>query len=447
MPSLFGRSSRRRSVLLAACGLSAALALSACGSTADDENSADAGAPGPGVSAEEVRVGFITVNAATAGGSGGFEVPDQGDARKQIEALVAEVNAAGGVAGRTVVPVYKEFESSTASPQTEAALCTAFTDDDEVFAVVLTAQRSPATRTCYKNAGALMIETSGNAQGDAVYEDNAPYYWTPAAPTFDTFLETLVGGLQDQEFFAGDAKVGVVAESGPQYESLVADVLKPRLAEAGVTDVTVGKIDQSTPDTAASTTRQVVSDFKSGGVNRVIFAGRADNAGYFTGTALPQKYFPRLAISTFEDPQFSALNPAFFPAEALEGAVGIGIAPTKDFVQDLEWPFSESERACLDTFEQAAITFEDRRNTGDAMRYCDAVRFLKAAGDKVGDAPLNVETFKDAAWGLGEEWQSATNFGTRFAEGVYAPTTAYRELAYVDGEFTYVSDVTPFPED
>jgi hypothetical protein len=335
---------------------------------------------------------------------------------------------------------------SSVSPQTEAALCTAFTKDTSVFAVVLNGQRSPATRTCYKNANTVMIETTGNAQSQKVYDDNAPYYWTPAAPTYDTFLTALLPSLEKQEFFTGDVKVGIVAETGPQYDTLVDNVLLPGLEDLGVSDVKIGKIDQSTPDAAASSSRQVVSDFKSAGVDRVIFAGRADNPGYFTGTALPQKYFPRLALSTFEDPQFSALNPAFFPAQSLEGAVGIGISPTKDFVQDLEWPSGEAETRCVDIYKKAGVTFEARRNAGDGMRLCDSFLFLKAAGDKVGDGTLNAESFKTAAWGLGDSFQAATNFGSRFAEGVYAPTTSLRDLAYVDGEFTYTSDVRPFPE-
>lgn len=439
--------SRRRTRAAVAVGAAAVLLLTACGSTSDDDGATTGTDPGPGVSAEEIRIGFITINKATAGGSGGFVVPDTGDAKAQIDALVASINAQGGIAGRTVVPVLKSFESATASPQTEAALCTAFTDDDEVFAVVLNGQRSPATRTCYQKADTVMVDITANVQAQNVYDDLAPHYWTPAAPTLETHLETLVAGLDSQGFFEGDVKVGVIAEKGPQYGTAVDQVLLPALAELGLEDVQRADLDQSTPDSAATTSRQTVSDFKSADVDRVIFAGRADNAGYITGTAMPQKYFPRLAMSSFETPNFSVLNPAFFPAASLEGAIGTGIVPAKDGVTDLPFPDGAAEQACMDVYDGAGISFPARPESDEGMRYCDSLMLLRAAGEKVGDGVLNAQSFADAVFSLGDEWQAATTFRTEFAEGVYAPASGYRDLAFDDGRFTYTSDVKPFVRD
>jgi hypothetical protein len=447
-PAAGNRRQRRARTALAAGLAAAALLLTACSSTADDGAGAAASTdPGPGVSAEEIRIGFITINQATAGGSGGFVVPDNGDPEAQIDALVAAVNAQGGIAGRTVVPVLKSFESSTASPQTEAALCTAFTDDDEVFAVVLAGQRSQATRTCYQKANTVMVDTTANVQAQNVYDELAPHYWTPGAPTLETHLRTLVASLDAQGFFEGDVKVGVIAEKGPQYGPAVDEVLIPELQALGLEDVERSDIDQSTPDAAATTSRQTVTDFKAADVDRVIFAGRADNTGYFTGTALPQKYFPRLAMSSFDGPNFAVLNPAFFPPQSLEGAVGTGIVPTKDGVEDLAFPDGAAESACMDVYTEAGITFPARPEAENALRSCDSLMMLKAGLDGLGDEAVNAQNLADSLFALGSDWQAAATFRTEFTDGVYAPASGYRDLVFSDGRFTYTSDVKPFVRD
>jgi ABC-type branched-subunit amino acid transport system substrate-binding protein len=435
----------RRGVALAAVVTASALLLSACGaSSSSDEAAADVSAPGPGVTADSVKIGFVTPNKATSAGGGGFTVADQGDAKAQVAAVVDYVNANGGFGGRTIEPVIRTFESSTDSPQTESALCNAFTRDDQVFAVVMVAQRLPVARECYRKANTVMVDIGGTSLSQATFDANKPYLWSLTTPAFDSSLKALVPNLKARGFFAEGAKVGVLAEKAPEFQQLVDDVLKPAVAAAGSEVSVVATIDQSTADNAASTSRSAVATLKDADVTHLLFVGRPDNSGYYTGTAFPQKYFPRLAITTFEDPNFLVSNPAFSPPETLAKSIGIGAAPSTDGVRDTyELPQTDAQRTCIeDVYGPKGITFESVAHARNGLRYCDSVMFLNAVGEKLGEGDVvNATTFADAAYALGDTWQAAYSLRTRFAEGVHAPSDGYRELTYEDGAYLYGDDL------
>jgi ABC-type branched-subunit amino acid transport system substrate-binding protein len=431
------RRTTRPALALVAAAAAASLALTACGAstsndTADTASSTEAG---PGVSADAIKVGFVVRNKATSAGGGGFVVADQGDTKAQVDAMVAYVNANGGIAGKQITPVIRTFESSTDSPQTESALCNAFTKDDKVFAVVLVAQRLPVARTCYKKANTVMVDVGGNSLAQSDIDDVKPYYWSLATPAFDDALEALVPTLKERGFFDG-TKVGVLVEKSPGYEGLVDKVLKPAVEAAGSTISSVATIDQSTADNAGATSRSAVAQLKADKVTALMFVGRPDNSGYYTGTAFPQNFFPRLSITTFEDPNFLISNPAFSPPSTLKGSIGIGVAPATDGVAaTYPFPSTDAQKKCIDTiYKPAGITFEKVTNAKSAMLYCDAALFLQAVGNKIGAAgTFNAQNFATAAYGLGETWQAAASLHTKFADGVHAPSDGYRLLAYKDG--------------
>jgi hypothetical protein len=443
------RTTPRTVAACVALAAAAALALSGCAAS-KSTSSTPAGSSsevGPGVTADSIKVGFAFLNKATSAGGGGFVIPDRGDAEAQIDAMVKYVNANGGIGGRKIIPVKRKFESSTDSPQTENALCSGFTNDDKVFAVVLVGQRSPSARTCYQKADTLMIDVGGNSFSNTVFNDLKPYFWSPDTVDFDTDLKALVPRLKAQGFFDNNAKVGVVEEKSPTYQALVNDVLKPAVTAAGSTVSQVVDIDQSTPDAAGSTSISAVSTLKNANVNAVIFVGRADNSGYFTGTAFPQKYFPRLSITTFEDPQFLIDNPAFSPPATLENAVGIGVSPVDDGVAaSYPFPSTEAQKTCVNTiFKPAGITFKGLPEAKVGLRYCDATLFLQAVGNKIGaSGTLNAANFQTAAFGLGSTWQASASLATSFADGVYAPASGYHDLAYSKGAFLYKGDLQTF---
>lgn len=95
-------------------------------------------AHGPGVTARTIAVGFpYAPNADQAQAALGNTAVTQGDPKRVVEALVAEINRTGGVAGRKLVAVFHELDaqSSETAAQREQGLCSTYTEDHKVLAV------------------------------------------------------------------------------------------------------------------------------------------------------------------------------------------------------------------------------------------------------------------------------------------------------------------------
>ena len=82
----------------------------------------------------------------------------------QIEALVDHVNANGGVGGRDVEPVIEVFNALQDTPSKEEELCLGFTQDAEVFAVMLTGQFQENARPCYADAETPRASTARSSR-------------------------------------------------------------------------------------------------------------------------------------------------------------------------------------------------------------------------------------------------------------------------------------------
>ena len=87
------------------------------------------------------------------------------DEYKVYDAFINDMNAHGGVAGRKIVPVYKTFCPIVPAPA--LALCTTFTEDEHVFAVIgdfvdLTGQAQP----CIANQHKTVLITHRPDAGD-----------------------------------------------------------------------------------------------------------------------------------------------------------------------------------------------------------------------------------------------------------------------------------------
>ena len=61
-----------------------------------------AGADTPGVTDDTITVSFIITDTTAVAAAFGWEVPTEGNREAQVAALVEDINARGGVAGRTI---------------------------------------------------------------------------------------------------------------------------------------------------------------------------------------------------------------------------------------------------------------------------------------------------------------------------------------------------------
>ena len=447
--------SRLRRRLTAAAGLTAAsLALTGCfGATVDGVFPGAAGGGGgdlpvPGVTDSTVKVGFIVTDLGTVSSSLGFTTPDQGDGEAQVKALVDAVNAQGGLGGKQIEPVVVVFEAADDSPEAEEALCKKLTQDEKVFAVVLTGQFQANARPCYAQAGTLMLDAALVPQDQQAYEELSPYLWAPSLPVYDDFTAGLLETLTTQPYLddAQGATVGIVAVEDPSTRRQVENILEPGLQQAGVASVDSYWIKTETVNDINVGLGEAALGLKTKGTEHVIFMGGARMAPFFMLSAAANELISQYAISTWDSPTFMTGNPATVPQEGLPGSIGVGVAPGFDVETDqLAFP-QPREQQCVDILSGAGITFADRGEARTALLYCDAVFFLKAGLDKA--TTTSASAFKEGVATLGEEFQSSMSFGTFFEADHYAGTSAFRVLAFdtACSCYTYTTEVAPLPD-
>jgi ABC-type branched-subunit amino acid transport system substrate-binding protein len=392
---------------------------------------------GPGVTADTVKVVFVGTDLTKTASLTGFTNADVGKPKEQVEALAAHINTTGGIAGRKLEAVYREYEASNDSPAAETTLCSQITQDDKAFAVVLTGQLQSNARPCYAQRRTLMLDATLIANDRSTFAALSPYLWTASFPEYDAFATSFLAVLSRQKFFEGRDRAGLVAADTPANKAVYEKIVKPGLETI---DVTVSWIDTTSLGTLNSGLTQAAVNFRGKKIDRVFFLGGARIAPFFMTSAAANSYTARYGISTFDSPSFMVSNPGTIPPAALKGMVGVGFAPGYD-VPDSQFAFpsSEAEKNCQKIYAAAGLTFAKRENARVAFTYCDAALMLQTAAKDLGP-DLNAAAWAAAA----EKITFATATGLGEFGGGQAAGTAYRVMKFADacGCFAYDGPVT-----
>ncbi|MEV0129783.1 hypothetical protein AB0H83_15155 [Dactylosporangium sp. NPDC050688] len=438
-------------VRAAAAAVAAAVAFAGCSSVMPGalDGAGGAAAPrtgvGPGVTADSVKVVFVGVDLRATASVTGFKTADAGDQARQMKALETYVNANGGIAGRKLVAVYRNYEASDDSPAAEERLCNQITQDDKAFAVVLTGQYQSNARPCYASRRTLVLDATLVANDQTTFTKLAPYLWSPSYPDYDEFVRAFLSSLEEQGYFTGAAKAGVVAADTPTNRGVYERLAVPQLQRLAVTP-TVAWIDTTDLGTLNAGLNQAAVDFRAKGVERVFFLGGARMAPFFLTVAAAQSFTARYAVSSYDNPSFLVNNPATIPRDGLQGAVGIGFSPSQD-VPDSGYPFpgTDAERACLAIFAAEGQTFATRENARAAFPYCDAALLLQAGARNLG-ADLNAAAWAEEVRALGTQFRPATGFAGLLGPGRFSAANGYRAMAYDGGCgcFAYHGEEVPF---
>lgn len=411
--------------VLPACGTKRSVAIAAAAAEEQERASAVSPQDGPGVTATEVRVGFVLLELDKLAKTLGFTLPPSGDLEAQIRAIADDVNARGGIAGRRLVPVVRRYEALTDSQANEEKLCTAFTQDDKVFAVVLQGQFQSNARACYARAKTVMLDTTAFAVEQSIFEELSPYLWQPSYPEYGELSAALVADLDQGRFFRGH-RLGVVGIDSPQNRAVYQDDIAAQLAEVGVNAAVVRWIDSSSSATLQAGQDQAVSAFKSADVDRLLVVGGQRLAAFMMTTAQKQNWYPAFALTTFDQPDFGIRN---YP-ESMVGAVGVSLSAAFDVGDDqMAWPATPGERRCQAVLEQTGDRFPTRANARQGLLYCDAAWLLRDAFEG-SDGPVNAQAFRQGVFALGDRFEPAAAYATRFGPGRYAGAVGFRRMRY-----------------
>lgn len=451
------RSRLDRSASIRLGGVVAALvvAIAGCGTLMPGQNTGSGGSQaaatagdGPGVTSDSVKVAFIATDLDAVKKVTGFKTADAGDQKAQMEALEDWVNAHGGLGGRKMDAIYELYDAVKDSPAAEEQLCNKITQDDKVFAVVMTGQYQTNARDCYAERHTMVLDASLYAMDQDYFDKTSPYIWTASYPEYDAFVRSYIKVLGDQGFFTKGAQVGVVAGDSPINRQTIDDVALPLLKAQGVVPA-VSWVDMA--DDMFTDLTQAAVTFRSKKVDKVMFLGGSRLASVFASVAATQDGFaPKYAISSFDNPTFFINNPDTIPAGTTDGMVGIGFDPGQDVPDSvLPFPSGKAETDCVDIFKDAGITFENREAARIALPYCDAVKLLKLGADNTADGDsFNAAALAAAIDAHADEFQTASGFGNALGDGHRAAAGSYRVMKYdkAGNHFVYEGPEVPFDD-
>ena len=390
----------------------------------------------PGVTATTIRIGFMTETNRQAGNAaiGASNIGAYGDVPAQARTMVDWLNRNGGIAGRRVIPVMENFDVSNTDPNQEAALCTKFTQDDHVFAVV-DIEANPDYGACYAHARTLVVETQ-SAQGDTQLVDHlSPYVFIATMPPNERQMQVHVDGLAQQGFFGKTDKVGIIVSDDPLVRRDFTQVGLPHLARAGVTNPDLYYINpyQDTGSQARDLGTAVTKMHGNGDTEVMLFGDSGGGATLITmAAAKGQGWYPKWGLDTSSAP--GALETISEISDEMKTAVVVGYNRTYDAESDKGGdpvPASSQEAACINTYKAAGITFATRLNSVVAYRYCDYAFLLHAASQGLG-ANLSIQTWAAQAVHLGSSYMSVNAYHATFNGQPYG-TDGYRMLGYDTG--------------
>jgi hypothetical protein len=437
--------------------------MSACGGDDDDDDAAPGGSDTTeqtsdgesapltdsfrGVTAEEIKLGFVMVNYECIADFVDFK---RGDDQAAYQAFVDDINANGGILGRQIVPVYKSYcpIGNTESLQ----ICTALTDDEAVFAVL-----------------GVFIDFTGDAQLCLAREHDTIHIgheltqgWIDDAPpgllltpdiTNERRLDVLLQLLETEGTLEG-RKVAVMAddENGDRAENTIVPALEEAGVELGTTAIlTVTGSSESGVDTSGGQAQldAFLEKWKEEDVDTIMIAGLSLVTRQWVekiGNEIPGVQFlvdaPASAIQAARDAKAAGTNPNpyenMFTAESETDAEIWDTPPVQRCVKIYE---DASGTTVVPPDEVQPGPDGKREETyASVLVNCGELEMFQAIAEKAG-ADLTNETWTAAVNDFGPIELATSSFAT-LHEGKYDANDAFR-LVRFDGTVGDAGDWAP----
>jgi len=286
--------------------------LPSSGSTQAAQGCSSLTATDKGVTASQVTVGILLPDAGPVNSYVG--IPSQSAFQTAYNAIIAHFNQAGGVQCRKIVPKY--YDDNVLDSSSEQATCLQIVQDG-VFAV-LNNLNTPAETTCLAQHAIPNIWYTP-AHGPNVRQFY-PYLLSDA-PNYDRLITNYVVGAQQEGFFKGMKKLGILEETcfPDENRDIAADLAAIGIGSSEIDIYNYGcPVAVDTPDQD----QEAALQFEKDGVTHVM------NTAYtyitnFAQAAQNQGYHPQMAV--MEDGALGAIahesSPP--PPSSFDGALGI----------------------------------------------------------------------------------------------------------------------------
>jgi hypothetical protein len=375
-----------------------------------------------GVTDTSIKIGLVSVDSRALNAIGGAVAgnPDgsvtDSDVNKAYAAVIDWINAHGGIAGRTIEPVFhlsnlNNAATASGRQQEAQAACATWTEDNEVFAFVgmqdeLILECAKRTRTPVFSGWITNAYVSERG-----FQEMAEYWYAPDNFTADRRDAAVARFLAAHGFFGEGAKVGIMVEDRPMSIESADRSLKPALAAAGVEPV----VEIHYPDAIESPWANYILQLQSAGVTHVVFGASA--GGVFPGlfmmrAAEDQRYRPAWGMGSDNTPD-GLITLGNVPRAQLEKLLAMGWVPEAD-VSDAT-AAGENGRQCREALQAVG-------EPEDAELCLDILFFLRDAFAQAAEVSTAGLAAATARLGNGYSAPSThgglSSFGARNHDGV-----------------------------
>jgi ABC-type branched-subunit amino acid transport system substrate-binding protein len=322
---------------------------------------------------------------------------DHGDYEAAYRALIDDVNASGGVLGRTIEPVFAAVNPIGTAPADEA--CVRLTEDEEVFAVLGAFQGDAPLCYVEQHETALV---GGTMNDELLGRAAAP--WFAAEPNASTIASDLVQAYVDDDVFA-DATVAV---AGSVADQTVVEAAAAQLEDAGIDVAETAILEDFGGDTVAADQAVAVfaQRFEAAGVDTVLVV--ADGFLPIATGLAKTPYRARLVATSINSVRSYVSDDAANDLSLLDGLVVGSVDPG----YPAGWDDPELQD-CVSIIEEATGTTiidpdpgidhpdGEPENSVSARAACQYVRLFAAIAAAAGPELTN-DTFRAAGESLGE---------------------------------------------
>ncbi len=350
------------------------------------------------------------------------------------EAFIKDINEKGGVAGRKIVPDFKSY-----CPLTNEQIltyCTAFTQDDNVFAVMGTfIDFSGDAQTCIAKQQKRLLVTFDLTQA---IMDRSPAGYIVTPGTIPERGVDILLSLAEKEKTLEGKKVAVLGDNN--VKSIIQNSIEPGLKKLGVEMGSTAVLAISGGDTTQPQAQldSFIEKWKTQGVDAIFMSGNYASAKQFV-----EKIRDRmpgvllLADTTNTLQQAQQEQTAGKSPNPYEGLITAGGLTPQESDESPNWKF------CADIYEtqtgktaptrQETIKSADGKNIidnwGTASDACQLLWFFHDIGDKVGQY-LNNNNWVNTVNTFGEITNRTTGPYSSIHEGKYSAEDNWRLQEY-----------------
>jgi ABC-type branched-subunit amino acid transport system substrate-binding protein len=362
-----------------------------------------------GVSADEIKLGFLIVN---PGGldDGGFALGLRTDVDKIVDALIKHVNDRGGVNGRRLVAVKRKTDPTNQEDQ--VAACAAMTRDAQVFAVLNTAATIFAnTQKCFTQDNATpMFHTYPLS---AAFQAAAGGLDVATTKNLDRVAGDWGAAARDLGFLKGGEKVGIFTDKCEPSNTVLHTTFNNEIQKSRPESVTFAEV---ACDPAAQQTEvpNAVLKMKSAGVTHAFLATAYVGVQNFLQSAELQGFRPEYFTSDYD----GLANDLFvknFPEEQWDRVRGI-TSGYNGWIAAGNKQTAEVT-ACSRIAEQAGLPPMDHSpHSSEAVALCDELINVFVPAAKAAGVNLTRQSLAASVQGLGK-YPSAISPDSSFGPG------------------------------